>query len=96
MTRHTDTNVRNPNCRKISEKKLNKSANIEMYAYSETTLGGPTVRIGTPFPQPPLPHYNMSIVVGGGVVLKRGCQCYKLCDDRKLNLCVLPFLTRCE
>ena len=36
--------------------------------------------IGTPFPQPPLPHYIMYNVVGRGVVVERGAYGQMECE----------------
>ena len=40
MSQHT---AEKTNCRKIGDKKYNDSTNTAIYAYSETTFGGPTI-----------------------------------------------------
>ena len=42
----TAQNFETPNCRKIDDRNPNNSANTDIYAYSETTIGGPTVGYG--------------------------------------------------
>ena len=39
-------NFATPNCRKIDDGNPGNSANTDIYAYSETTFGGPTVGYG--------------------------------------------------
>ena len=46
MVSHTAENFETPNCRKIDDGNPNNSANTDIYAYSVTTFGGPTVSYG--------------------------------------------------
>ena len=46
MAQPTAQNFETPNCRKIDDENPNNSANRDIYAYSETTFGGPTVGYG--------------------------------------------------
>ena len=47
IAQHTAKNLETPNCRKIEDGNPNNSANTDIYAYSETTFGRPTVGCGT-------------------------------------------------
>ena len=46
IAQHTAQNFETPNCRKIDDRNPNNSANTDIYAYSETTIGGLTVGYG--------------------------------------------------
>ena len=46
IAQHTAQNFETPNCRKIADGNPNNSANTDIYAYSETTMGWPTVGYG--------------------------------------------------
>ena len=43
MAQPTAQNFETPNWRKIDDGNPNNSANTDIYAYSETTIGGPTI-----------------------------------------------------
>ena len=43
MAQHTAQKLGTPNCRKIDDGNSNNSANTDIYAYSETTFGGPNI-----------------------------------------------------
>ena len=46
MVQHTAKKTGDANCRKIDVGDPNNSANTNIYAYSETTFGGPTIGYG--------------------------------------------------
>ena len=46
MAQHTAKILETTNCRKIDNGNPNNSANTDIYAYSETTIGEPTVGYG--------------------------------------------------
>ena len=46
IAQHTAQNFETPNCCKIDNGIPNNSANTDIYAYSETTIGWPTVAYG--------------------------------------------------
>ena len=43
MAQPTSKTLETPNCRKIDRGNPNNSANTDIYSYSETTFGGPTI-----------------------------------------------------
>ena len=43
MAQPTAQNFETPSYRKIDDRNPNNSANTDIYAYSETTFGGPTI-----------------------------------------------------
>ena len=43
MAEPTAKKLETPNCRKIEDGNPNNSANRDIYAYSETKFGGPTI-----------------------------------------------------
>ena len=43
MAQPTAQKLETTNCRKIDDGNPNNSANTDIYAYSETTFGGPTI-----------------------------------------------------
>ena len=43
MAQQTAQKIEDANCRKIDNRNPNNPANTEIYPYSETTFGGPTI-----------------------------------------------------
>ena len=48
MAQHTAQNFETSNCRTIDDGNPNNSANTDIYAYSDTLFGWPTVGYGMP------------------------------------------------